>query len=415
MKWSKIVALAAVIAAVALAVVVSTAPVFQNNQYTKKYLPIIKGINLGLDLQGGVHVVIEAKDTAEAKVTPEAMRQLRAVIQNRVDQFGVREPVIQQQGDRRLIIELAGIKDPEEAVNSMVKTAFLEFKTPDGKTVVTGKDLKDAQEGKDPTSGRVEVNLTFDSEGAAKFAQATTANVGRQIAIILDGNTIQSPVVQEPITNGKARITGYQSLEEAHRIAILLRSGALPLKVEVVEKRSVGPALGADSLAKSKHAGVVGVTAILVFMLMYYRVPGLVANFALIIYSIIVLALFVGFNVTMTLPGIAGFLLSLGIAVDANVIIFERIKEELRGGKTLRAAIDSGFKRGFVAVFDSNATTVLAAAVLMFLGTGPIKGFAVTLIIGIAASMFTAISMTRWLLQLVAATNLVKNPKYFGA
>ncbi|MCL6612288.1 MAG: protein translocase subunit SecD [Peptococcaceae bacterium] len=415
MRWSKVAVLALIAAAVALAAVLTVAPVFRNNQYTQKYLPLIKGISLGLDLQGGVHVVLEAKDTPEAKVTAEAMRQLRAVIQNRVDEFNVREPVIQQQGERRLIVELAGIGDPEEAVNSMVKTAFLEFKTPDGKTVVTGKDLKDAQEARDPASGAVEVNLTFNDEGAKKFAQATKENVGRQIAILLDGKVLQSPTVQEPITNGKARITGYQSLEEAHRIAILLRSGALPLKVEVVEKRSVGPSLGADSLARSKHAGVVGITAILVFMLIYYRLPGLVANFALAIYTIIVLWAFSGFHVTMTLPGIAGFLLSLGIAVDANVIIFERIKEELRGGKSLRAAIDAGFKRGFVAVFDANATTVLAALVLLFLAPSNIKGFAVTLIIGIAASMFTAISMTRWLLHLVAATNLVKNPKYFGA
>jgi len=415
MRWSKVIALAVIALAVALAAMVTASPVFQNYQQTQKYLPFIKWINLGLDLQGGVHVVMEAKDAPDAKVTPEAMRQLKAVIQNRVDQFGVAEPVIQQQGDRRLIVELAGIKDPEEAVNTMVKTAFLEFKTADGQTVVTGKDLEDAQESKDPTSGAVEVNLTFKSEGSQKFAQATTANVGKQIAIILDGKILQNPTVQGPITQGKARITGYQSLEEAHNIAILLRSGALPVKVEVIEKRTVGPALGADSLAKSKHAGVVGVTAILVFMLVYYRLPGLVANFALIIYSVIVLIIFAGLNVTMTLPGIAGFLLSLGIAVDANVIIFERIKEEMRGGKGLRSAIDAGFKRGFVAVFDANATTVLAAAVLLFLGTGPIKGFAVTLIIGIAASMITAISMTRWLLHLLAASNLVKSPKYFGA
>jgi len=414
MRWSKVIALAVIALAVALAAMVTASPVFQKYQQTQNYLPFIKWINLGLDLQGGVHVVMEAKDTPEAKVTPEAMRQLKAVLENRVDQFGVAEPVIQQQGERRMIVELAGIKDPEEAVNTMVKTAFLEFKTEDGKTVVTGKDLEDAQEGKDPTSGAVEVNLAFKSEGSQKFAQATTANVGRHIAIILDGKTIQNPVVQNAITNGKARITGYESLQEAHNIAILLRSGALPVKVEVIEKRTVGPALGADSLAKSKHAGVVGITAILVFMLVYYRLPGLVANMALIIYSIIVLVIFAGLNVTMTLPGIAGFLLSLGIAVDTNVIIFERIKEEMRGGKSLRAAIDAGFKRGFVAVFDANATTVLAAAVLLFLGTGPIKGFAVTLIIGIAASMFTAISMTRWMLHLVAATNLVKNPKYFG-
>ncbi|MFZ5643146.1 MAG: protein translocase subunit SecD [Bacillota bacterium] len=414
MKWSKVIALAAVAALVALAVVLSVAPGLADNQYTQKYLPLTKWITLGLDLQGGVHVVVEAQDTEEVKVTPEAMKQLKAVIQNRVDQFGVAEPVIQQQGERRLIIELAGIKDPETAVDTMVKTAYLEFKDPEGNVVVTGKDLESAQEAKNP-GGSVVVNLSFKPEGATRFAEATAKNVNRNIAIILDGQVLQNPRVTEPITGGKAEITGYQSLEEAHNIAILLRSGALPVKVEVMEKRAVGPALGADSLAKSKHAGVVGITAILIFMLMYYRVPGLVANFALIIYTLIVLWVYAGFNVTMTLPGIAGFLLSLGIAVDANVIIFERVKEELRTGKSLRAAIDSGFKRGFTAVFDANVTTVLAAAILLFLGTGPIKGFAVTLIIGIAASMFTALSVTRWLLHLLAATNLVKNPRYFGA
>ncbi|MFZ5596688.1 MAG: protein translocase subunit SecD [Bacillota bacterium] len=415
MRWSKVAALAGVVAVVALAVVLTVLPSLSNHPYTKNYFPFIKLINLGLDLQGGVHVVVEAKDTDEVKVTPEVMKQLKAVIQKRVDQFGVAEPVIQQQGDRRLIIELAGIKDPEEAVNTMIKTTYLEFKDPQGNIVVTGKDLSDAQESKDPASGKIVVNLKFNEEGTKKFAEATTANVKKPIEIILDGNVLQSPVVQEPILNGAAEITGYNSLEEAHNIAILLRSGALPVKVDVMEKRAVGPALGADSLAKSKHAGLVGVTAILVFMLIYYRLPGLVANFALIIYSLIVLWLYAAFHVTMTLPGIAGFLLSLGIAVDANVIIFERIKEEMRGGRSLRAAIDAGFKRGFVAVFDANATTVLAAAVLLFLGTGSVKGFAVTLIIGIIASMFTAVTMTRWLLHLVAGANLVKNPKYFGA
>ena len=414
MRWSKVGALVLVAALVTLAVFLSVAPGLAENQYTKNYLPLTKWLNLGLDLQGGVHVVIEAKDTEEAKVTPEAMKQLKAVLENRVDQFGVAEPVIQQQGERRMIVELAGIKDPEDAVNTMVKTAFLEFKDPQGKVVVTGKDLEDAQEAKNPNGSNV-VNLSFKPEGTQKFAQATTANVGKPISIVLDGKVLQTPKVTEPITGGKAEITGYATLPEAHSIAILLRSGALPVKVEVMEKRTVGPALGADSLAKSKHAGVVGVTAILVFMLMYYRLPGLVASFALIIYTLIVLWVYAGFHVTMTLPGIAGFLLSLGIAVDANVIIFERIKEEMRSGKSLRAAIDAGFKRGFVAVFDANTTTVLAAAVLLFLGTGPIKGFAVTLIIGIAASMFTAITVTRWLLHLVAAANFVKSPKYFGA
>jgi preprotein translocase subunit SecD len=415
MKWNKIFILAGLVVIVALATVAAVSPVFKNNPYLGKYLPLVKDITLGLDLQGGVHVVLEAKDTPEVKVTPDTMKQLMAVIQRRVDQFGVAEPVIQLQGRDRLIVEIAGKIDPEEAVRTMVKTAYLEFKTMDGKTVVTGADLKDAIESKDPVSGQITVDLTFNAAGAKKFAEATAANVGKPIAIILDGQVLQAPVVDEPIPNGKAQIRGYQSLEEAHNIAILLRSGALPVKVEVAEKRAVGPALGADSLDKSKHAGVVGVLAILIFMVMYYRLPGLVADFALLIYALIVLAIYVGLHVTMTLPGIAAFLLSLGIAVDANVIIFERLKEELRTGKSLRSAIDAGFKRAFTAIFDANATTLIAAVVLYFFGTGPIRGFAITLGIGIVASMFTAITVTRWLLHLVAASGLVRNAKAYGA
>ncbi len=414
MKWSKVLSLLLVIVLVAAAAVVSVAPVFEQNKTLSKYLPLIKDINLGLDLRGGVHVVFEAHDTPEAKVTPESMQQLKAIIENRVNGLGVSEPIIQLQGTNRLIVDLAGIKDPEEAVRTIAKTAYLQFITEDGKTVVTGADLQDAREGKNQ-NGQIVVNLEFTPAGTKKFAEATAANVHKKIAIVLDNNLLQNPEVQGPIPSGKAEINGYATLEDAHKIAMLLRSGALPVKVTVEEKRSVGPALGADSLAKSQHAGLVGVVAILVFMLVYYRLPGLVADFALIIYSIIVLGVYIGMHVTMTLPGIAGFLLSLGIAVDANVIIFERAKEELRTGKTLRSAIDAGFKRGFVAVFDSNATTLITAIVLYFLGTGPIRGFAVTLTIGILASMFTAITMTRWLLQLVAGANITKNPKYFGA
>lgn len=415
MKWNKILQMMGIVGVVAFLSVLAFAPVFERNEKLAKHLPIIKGVILGLDLQGGVHVVLEAQDTPEAKVTQSKMKDLIAVIQRRVDQFGVTEPTIQLQGERRLIVELAGIENPREAVREIVKTAYLEFKTEDGKTVLTGADLKDAIESKDPVSGKIKVDLTFNPAGARKFAEITAANVGRRIGIYLDGELVQNPVVQEPIPNGKAEITGYESLEEAHKVAILLRSGALPLKVTVEEERTIGPALGADYLRKSLHAGVVGVAAIIIFMLMYYRLPGLVANFALLIYTLIVLVIFVGLHVTMTLPGIAAFLLSLGIAVDANVIIFERVREELRTGKGLRSAIDAGFKRGFTAVFDANATTLLTALVLYFLGTGPIRGFAVTLSIGIVASMFTAITMTRWFLHLVAASGLAKNPKLYGA
>lgn len=416
MKWNKILQMAGIVVLVAFISLIAFAPVFKQNELLSRYFPLVKHINLGLDLRGGVHVVLKAQDTAEAKVTQDNMKQLTAIIERRVNQFGVSEPVIQQQGRDRLIVELAGIQNPREAVNSMVRTAYLEFKTEDGKTVLTGADLKDATESKDPSSGEAKVDLTFTPTGTRKFAEVTAANVGKRIGIYLDGELLTNPTVNEAIPSGKAEISGgYESLEDAHNTAILLRSGALPVKVTVEEERSVGPGLGADSLNKSMHAGIVGLVAILVFMLMYYRVPGLIANFALLIYILIVLVIFAGLHVTMTLPGIAAFLLSLGMAVDANVVIFERIKEELRSGKSLRSAVDTGFKRGFTAVFDSNATTLLIAVVLYFFGTGPIRGFAVTLAIGILTSMFTAISTTRWLLQLLAASGLSRNPKYYGA
>ncbi|MCL5781414.1 MAG: protein translocase subunit SecD [Bacillota bacterium] len=410
MKWDKVLRLFAVIIAVAVIAVASTQPIFPNI----KWLPLTKEIPLGLDLQGGVHVTLEAKDTPQAKVNDETMKQLLQTIERRVNAFGVSEPVIQQEGKNRIIVELAGIKDPEKAVNEIIKTAFLEFKTEDGKTILTGADLKDAVEAKDPVSGAVEVDLEFNKEGARKFAEVTSANVGRNIAILLDGQVLQNPRVEEPITGGKARITGYSSLEEAHTIAVLLKSGALPLKAEVIEKRTVGPSLGADSLDKSIMAGIIGVIAILVFMLGYYRVPGLVANFALVVYALIVLGIFAAMQVVLTLPGIAAFLLSMGMAVDANVIIFERLKEELKSGKTLRSAIDAGFKRAFVAVVDSNITTLIATAVLFYFGSGPIKSFAVALSVGILTSMFTAITFTRWMLHSTADTG-IKNTKLYGA
>lgn len=410
MKWGKVLRLFAVVIAVAVIAVVSVQPIFPN----AKWLPLTKEIPLGLDLQGGVHVTLEAHDTPQAKVNDETMKQLLQTIERRVNAFGVSEPVIQQEGKNRIIVELAGIKDPEKAVNEIIKTAFLEFKTEDGKTILTGADLKDAVEAKDPVSGAVEVDLEFNKEGARKFAEVTSANVGRNIAILLDGQVLQNPRVDEPITGGKARITGYSSLEEAHTIAVLLNSGALPLKTEVIEKRTVGPSLGADSLDKSIMAGIIGVIAILVFMLGYYRVPGLVANFALVVYALIVLGIFAAMHVVLTLPGIAAFLLSMGMAVDANVIIFERLKEELKSGKTLRSAIDAGFKRAFVAVVDSNITTLIAAAVLFYFGSGPIKSFAVALSVGILTSMFTAITFTRWMLHSTADTG-IKNTKLYGA
>mgnify|MGYP000914506155 CR=1 FL=1 len=411
MKWDKILKLLGIILVVAVVAVMAVKPLIPGVQW----LPFTNQIKQGLDLKGGVHVVLEAKDTPDAPVTPDRVKQAMAIIETRVNAFGVAEPIVQMEGSRRIIVELAGINDPDEAVRNLIKTAYLEFKTEDGTTVLTGRQLKNAVEGKNPQTGEAEVNLEFEPDGAKIFAEVTAKNVGKRLAIVLDGNVIQSPGIREPIPNGRAQISPYESLDEAHNIAILLRSGSLPVKLEVMEERTVGPTLGADSLDKSVKAGIAGIIAILAFMIIYYRVPGLVANLALSIYTLLVLIIYAALNVTMTLPGIAGFLLSLGMAVDANIIIFERLKEELKSGKTLRSGIDAGFKRAFVAILDSNVTTLIAAAVLYYFGTGPIKGFAITLSIGILCSMFTAITMTRWLLHLVAASNLARNNKLYGA
>lgn len=379
------------------------------------WLPFSKDINLGLDLQGGVHVVLQAIPTEEDKVTPDAVRRSIAILENRVNQFGVTEPIIQQQGADRIIVEIAGVDDPDEVVRTLIMPAYLEFKTQDGQTVLTGANLKDAQEALVPGTSQAEVNFELDRDGSQRFAEVTTANVGRPLAIVLDGNILQNPTITTPITEGRGRITGYASLEEAHRIAVLLRSGALPVKLDIMEKRTVGPTLGADSLERSKTAGAIGLGAILVFMLAYYRVPGLVASFSLITYAILVFLIFAAIKVTMTLPGIAGFLLSMGIAIDANIVIFERIKEELRTGRTLRSAIDAGFRRAFAAIVDANVTTILAAIVLYIFAPTMIKGFALTLGIGIVVSMFTALTMTRWLLHQTVASGLARNPKLYGA
>ncbi len=411
MKWDKILILVGIILVVAVVAVLAVRPLFPG----VNWIPFTNLIRQGLDLKGGVHVVLEAVDTPDVPVTQDRVKQAMAIVENRVNAFGVAEPIIQQEGPRRIIVQLAGISDPDEAVRNLIRTAYLEFQTEDGTTVLTGRNLKTAAEGTNPNSGQAEVNIEFDVEGAKIFADVTAANVGKQITILLDGQKIQSPMVREPIPSGKAQISPYESLEAARNVAILLRSGSLPIKMEVMEKRTVGPTLGADSLNKSVKAGIAGLIAILVFMVIYYRLPGLVADLALIIYTLLMLIIFAALHITMTLPGIAGFLLSLGMAVDANVIIFERLREELWSGKTLRSAIDAGFKRAFVAIFDSNVTTLIAGAVLFYFGSGPIKGFAVTLSIGILTSMFTAIVVTRQLLHLVAASKLVRNLKLYGA
>lgn len=391
--------------------------------------PFQENIKFGLDLKGGVLVRLEAPVDA----TDEDMAKAIAIIENRVNGLGLTESEVRREGNNRILVELPGVENPEEAISLIGKTALLEFKRVDTmETVITGKDLEDAKEGMNPNETDPNkvyfVSLKLNSEGAKKFAETTRDlvnkyptkpneyNPNRAIAIILDGQLLSAPFVSEAITHGQAQISGgFATLEEAHDLAVLLRSGALPVELEIIEKRTVGPQLGLDSLDKSKVAGIYGILAILLFMLFYYRLPGFVAGVSLILYSIILWGILIAIDATITLPGIAGFLLSVGMAVDANIIIYERFKEELRNGKTLRAALDAGFSRALRTIIDSNVTTLIGAIVLMYFGIGTIRGFALILMIGILVSMFTAITFTRFLLKQFVLSYAFKNNKLFGA
>ena len=339
--------------------------------------PLANSIRQGLDLQGGTHVVLEAEDTDVAKVNDDAMNRVVTIMEKRVNALGLTEPIIQREGERRVIIELPGVKDPDAAIKTIGKTAMLEFKDEEGNTVLK--------------------------------------NVGRTIAILLDGEVLTAPNVREPILGGKAEISGQKTLEEAQNLAVVLRSGALPVKVNIIETRTVGPTLGQDSKDKSEFAFAVGLGAVLLFMILFYRMSGFIADIALMAYTIMLLGLLYLLDATLTLPGVAGIILSIGMAVDANVLIFEHFKEEYQiQGKTLRLSMESGFKRAFTTIFDSNITTIIAAAVLFFLGTGTIRGFAITLGLGTLLSMFTAITLTHYMLKLMVDSKLFEKPGAYG-
>jgi len=387
MNWTKTLRVTSVFVVIFIAVFLS--------------FPLNEKINLGLDLQGGSHVILECVDTPNAPVDNDAVNRVLEIIRNRIDQLGVSEPVIQRQGATRILVQLPGVADPEAAVDLIGKTALLEFKNEKGETQLTGAHLINAKSSFDQFSRSI-VSIEFDKIGAKEFGEATKNNVGKVLAITLDGKEISAPVVQEPILDGKAQITGKFTVESANHLAILLRAGALPVKVEILENRSVGPTLGRDSISKGTKAGIVGLILILIFMLIYYKGFGLVADFALVVCMILIVGALAGLKATLTLPGIAGIILTIGMAVDANILIFERIKEELRLEKTFRASIDAGFNKAFNTIFDANVTTLIAALALFYFGSGFIKGFAVTLSIGILASMFTAIVVTKIVLEVVA-------------
>lgn len=370
-------------------------------------------IRQGLDLQGGTHIVMQAEDTEENKVTNEAITQVINIMQKRVNEMGLTEPIIQREGANRIIIELPGEKDPQKAIETIGKTAVLQFKDEEGNVKLTGEDLKNAKEQMGQNKQPL-VALEFSDEGGKKFGALTAGNIGRHIGIYLDGELLTNPVVNEAITGGSAVITGQRTLEEAKDLAILLRSGALPVKVSVMEVRTVGPSLGQDSKDKSVVAFTIGLSLVIIFMLAVYRMAGFVADVALLVYVLILLGILNMLHATLTLPSVAGVILSIGMAVDANVLIFERFKEEIASGKMLRLAVQSGFKRAFVTIFDANMTVIITSCILFFLGSATVKGFAFSLGLGVAVSMFTAITVSRTLLMFLIDANWIHNPWWFG-
>lgn len=502
-------------------------------EWWKKNMPS-KGITLGLDLQGGVHLVFEVegdravettteriaqsikdslakkklnaevtRDGLLIKITPNTMDIRKAIesdypvlvatetstglvfklsdkeatriknnatdqaletIRNRIDQFGVAEPTIHRQAENEIVVQLPGIKDPKRAIEIIGKTAQLEFKLVDDvspvaaeipavikpdeeeallkrfadklppddeilfervvnretgevtkrpillkkQALLTGDYLTEAKVNIDQRFNEPYVSITFNAAGAKLFEDITAANVKKRLAIILDGNVYSAPVIQERIAGGNAQITGRFSMEEARDLAIVLRAGALPAPLKMLQNVTVGPSLGRDSIEAGKRAGIIGALVVIAFMVFYYRLSGLVADFALILNIILLLGAMASLNATLTLPGIAGIILAVGMAVDSNVLMFERMREEIRAGKTPRAAVDSGYDKAFWTIFDSHVTTLITAAVLFQFGTGPIKGFAVTLSLGVAINLFTALVGTKSVFDLINSRKEVK-------
>lgn len=411
--------------------------------------PPSEKIRRGLDLQGGVHVVLEVdvSEVPEAAVSEMTDRALE-IIRNRIDSLGVTEPIIQKQGISRILVDLPGVDDPERAIDIIGQTALLEFKlvsedneliqqaldgdVPEGYELLyemqpdergiqrrarpllvksepemTGRYVEDAYIGYEQ-SGFPLVHLILDSEGGRIFESITGANVNRQLAIVLDGVVRSAPVIRERIGAGRAQISGRFDIEEARNLAIVLRAGALPASVEIIYREVVGPTLGRENITQGLRAALYGGIVVLVFMIIYFSVFGLLANFALALNVLILLGIMSSVKGVLTLPGIAGIALTCGMAVDANVLIFERIREEIKAGKSPKASIDSGYQKAWSAIIDSNITTLLVGFILFMLGEGPVKGFGLTLSIGILANLFTAVFVTKTIVDWVVLTRKIE-------
>ena len=393
-------------------------------------------------------IMMDIPDIDSEQIEKLAVDQALETIRNRIDQFGVSEPDIRRQGENRILIQLPGIKDTQRAKDLIGKTALLEFKMVDDtqsldsalkgdvppgrqilyqvdedpetqrttktpfllkkRTLLTGAHLTEARVEIDNQFNEPYVSITFDKKGARIFERITGDNVNKRLAIVLDNSVYSAPVIQEKIAGGQARITGRFTTDEARDLAIVLRAGALPAPVNILEERTVGPSLGADSIRKGLLSMIIGGLLVIIFMVIYYKTAGLIADLALLLNILLIGAGLAAFGATLSLPGIAGIILTIGMAVDANVIIFERIREEMALGRTPRASIDAGYDRATLTILDANVTTLIAALVLFQFGTGPIKGFAVTLSLGVIASMFTALILSRMIFDYILMNRKVK-------
>jgi preprotein translocase subunit SecD len=404
-------------------------------------------IKLGLDLRGGLQALLEADVPVDTKVTAEELTNAKNILQNRANALGVSEIVMQTAGDRRIVAEFPGVTNPEEVVAALKQTALLEFvdmgttplpegtavetdfgvtnapaKTPTGETVyhtvMTGAGLKTASVTRGKT-GEYAISFELKSDSTKIFGDYTTSHQKQYLAIVLDKKVISAPIINSPITDGQGQISGSFTQEAAQTLAVQLRSGALPIPIKVVQSRTVGATLGEESIRKSVQAGIIGMIVVILFMAINYRMPGIIADLALICYALFSLMLFKLIPVTLTLPGIAGFILSVGMAVDANVLIFERLKEELRSGRNLRQAIDLAWTRAWPSIRDSNTSTLITCAILFIFGNtfgaSMVKGFSVTLALGVLVSLFTAITVTRTFLHSVLdSIKLAEHPRWFG-
>lgn len=374
----------------------------------------VAGIEQGLDLSGGVDIVYEADQDF---VSESEMNAAISLLRGRLDWSGWTEAEVAKEGGKRIRVQIPGVENAEAAIQEIGQTAQLSFVDESGKVLLTG-DMVQAAEKQIGNVGEFKsaapyVSLRFNKEGTKLFAEATKANINKVIYIVMDDEVISSPVVQTAITDGQAMITGQFDEKGAEELAALIRAGSLPFDLKVIQMKNVGARLGADALSGGIKAGFIGIALVLVFMMIKYKLLGFAADWALIIYIGLELILLSLFHVTLTLPGIAGLVLSVGMAVDANIVIFERIKEELVRGNTLRIAIKDGFKRATPAILDGNITTLIAAVVLFFLGSGTVKGFATTLMLGILISMFTALFVTRLIVNAMVQAG-VHNPKLYG-